>query len=137
MFGGYSAIGFFLELNFNRLHNPRQGVILMSEDTTQLLPGDGLQLILSRLDSLNAHLNSIDARLTTLEEKVDRRLQETRPIWEQVLTRLDGIENRLDGLESELQSLNRKFRVFYDDILKLQDKREDLEERVRKLEPTQ
>lgn len=102
----------------------------MSEDTTKLLPNDGFQRILSRLDSIDTRLDSIETRLTTLEEKVDRRLQETRPIWEQVLTRLDGVE-------SELQSLNRKFRVFYDDILKLQDKQEDLEERVRKLEPAQ
>ena len=107
----------------------------MSEDLTQPLPNDGVQLILKSLENLNG-------RMITLEEKVDRRMQETRPIWEQVLARLDKVEARLDKIEarlgkveSELYSLNRKFRVFYDDIPKLQDKQEDLEERVKKLEP--
>ena len=116
----------------------------MSEDLTQPLPNEGVQLILRSLDDLKT-------RMATLEDKVDRRLQETRPIWEQVLSRLDSvdarldkiesrldkIELRLDKVESEVYSLNRKFRVFTDDMLKVQDKQEDLEERVSKLEPEQ
>lgn len=116
----------------------------MSEEITQQLPNDGIRLILARFDS-------IDTRLTTLEDKVDRRLQETRPIWEQVLVRLDRLEVRLDkvetrlegvetglkGVESQVYSLNKKFRIFNEDILKLQDGQDDLDERVRKLEPEQ
>ena len=107
----------------------------MSEDLTQPLPNDGVQLILQSLENLNG-------RMTALEDKVDRRLQETRPIWEQVLARLDKVEARLDKIEarlgkveSEVYSLNRKFRVFTEDMIKMQDKQEDLEERVKKLEP--
>jgi len=114
----------------------------MSENLTQPLPNDGVQLILASLENLNG-------RMAALEDKVDRRLQETRPIWEQVLSRLDGIEARLNSIEarldsiearlnkveSEVYSLNRKFRVFTDDMLKVQDKQEDFEERVTKLEP--
>src|SRR5215212_3908087 len=101
----------------------------MSQDLTQPLPNDGVQLILRSLENLNG-------RMTALEDKVDRRMQETRPIWEQVLIRLDKIEARLDKIEarldkiearlgkveSEVYSLNRKFRVFTDDMLKVQDK---------------
>jgi DNA repair ATPase RecN len=113
----------------------------MSEDRTQQLPDDGVRQIL-------ALLNSINTRLTALEEKVDRRLQETRPIWEQVLSRLTEIETRLSGVESRLDSVekrlekvegevysfNRKMRVYYDDLLKMQDKQEDFDERLRQLE---
>ena len=56
-----------------------------------------MRLILSQLESLNS-------RMTALEEKVDRRLQETRPIWEQVLSRLDTIDERLRRLETESKS---------------------------------
>ena len=45
----------------------------MSENLTRQLPDDPLRLILAGLDSLGE-------RMTALEEKVDRRLQETRPI---------------------------------------------------------
>jgi chromosome segregation ATPase len=106
----------------------------MSEDRAQQLPGDGMNQVL-------ALLNSINARLTALGEKVDRRLQETRPIWEQVLsrltdveTRLGNVEKRLEGVESKIYTLTRKFRVYYDDLMKMQDTQEDLEERVRQLE---
>jgi len=106
----------------------------MSEDVTQHLPNDALIQILARFDSL-------DARLTALEEKVDRRLQETRPIWEQVLVRLTGVEERLTKIEvrlgrveEEVYGLNRKVRIFSVDITKLQDKDDDLEERLKRME---
>ena len=73
----------------------------MSENLTQQLPEDLLRLILSRLDSL-------DARMTALEERVDRRLQETRPIWEAVLARLDKIEERMTALEGRMTSLETR-----------------------------
>jgi hypothetical protein len=37
-----------------------------------------------------------------LEEKVDARLYDTRPIWETVLGRLDGIESKLDVFGRDL-----------------------------------
>ena len=77
----------------------------MSEDPTLNLPQDGLRQILARLDS-------IDSRLTTLEDKVDRRLKETRPIWEQVIARLDGFENRLGSLESRFDGFDRRLDSF-------------------------
>lgn len=121
----------------------------MSEDLTQPLPNDGVQLILKSLENLNGRMTALEDRMTTLEDKVDRRMQETRPIWEQVLSRLDAIEARLDKIEarldkiearldkveSEVYGLNRKFRFFTEDLFKVQDKQEDLEERVKKLEP--
>jgi DNA repair ATPase RecN len=120
----------------------------MSEDRTQELPGGDMKQVLALLTSMNARLESMDARLPTLEEKVDRRLQDTRPIWEQVLsrltdietrltnveTRLDSIEKRLEKVESEVYDLGRKFRVFNADILKLQDKQEDFDERLQQIE---
>ena len=120
----------------------------MSGDVTQQLPDGDMKQVL-------ALLNSINGRLTALEEKVDRRLQETRPIWEQVLSRLteietrltdiearlsgvesrlDNVEKRLEKVEGEVYSFNRKMRVYYDDLLKMQDKQEDFDERLRQLE---
>src|SRR5437588_13115882 len=104
----------------------------MSEDLAQQLPDGDMKQVL-------ALLNSINGRLTALEEKVDRRLQETRPIWEQVLsrlteietrlanveTRLTNVETRLEAVESEVYDLGLKFRVFNADVLKLQNKQED------------
>ena len=115
----------------------------MSEDRTQPLPDDGVRLILARFDSINtrfdsmdARLDSMDARLTALEDKVDRRLQETRPIWEQVLVRLTSVEGELTKLvtrvkkvEDEVFMFRRKFDVWTGDLTLLQQRYEDLEER--------
>ena len=72
----------------------------MSEELTTNLPGDGIEQILSLL-------RGMDARLTGVEERVDRRLMETRPIWEQVLVRLDGIDARLDGIDARLDGVDK------------------------------
>jgi chromosome segregation ATPase len=106
----------------------------MSEDTTQRLPDDGVRLIL--------------ARLTALEEKVDRRLQETRPIWEQVLVRLTAVEEglasvregqarveaRLEKVEDEVDGLGRKVGIFNKDILKIQDRQNGLKDRLDRID---
>jgi hypothetical protein len=75
----------------------------MSEETTQNMP-DGR----SFEERVFARFDALDARLTSLEERVDARLHETRPIWEAVLSRLDNIE-------SEMKAINRRVRVLHDD----------------------
>lgn len=96
----------------------------MSEEITQHLPNDDLKRILARLDS-------IDMRLGTLEEKVDRRLQETRPIWESVLAQLKEVNTRLIRVEDENKDFRRLFRSAFSDISRIQG---DLEDRLDKLE---
>lgn len=39
--------------------------------------------------------------MDTLEEKVDRRLQETRPIWEAMQTQLERLNSKVDVMIKE------------------------------------
>jgi hypothetical protein len=96
----------------------------MSEELTKHLPDGDLNLILTRLDS-------IDARLTTLEDKVERRMQETRPIWEQVLAKLGELENEMRG---GFRKLERQVGLLAEDVLVVRADQRDLEKRVTKLE---
>jgi hypothetical protein len=57
----------------------------MSKDSTKDLPVD------SKLDELLVMVRSMDARLTSLEEKVDSYLKEDHLIWEGVLARLETL----------------------------------------------
>ena len=98
---------------------------VMNEEPTQNLPQDGLRQILARLDS-------IDARFTTLEDKVDRRLQETRPIWEQVLSRLDSLESEV---RTGFRRIERHVGLLVEDVLKVRADQRDLENRLDRLEP--
>ena len=63
--------------------------------------------VLRELGNINQRLSGLEVRLTRLEERVDARLQETRPIWEAVLSRLDKIETRLDRMEAKLDVFGR------------------------------
>jgi hypothetical protein len=44
-------------------------------------------------------------RVSRLEERVDRRLIETRPIWEKVLVSVERVEKRIEGVEKRLEVL--------------------------------
>src|ERR671921_370616 len=88
-----------------------------------------------------ARFDALDGRLTTLEEKVDSRLRETRPIWEAVLTRLTSVEERLGSLERESRMSRRAMKELSEDVLRTRaqnDEHDDdignLTERVEKLE---
>ena len=123
----------------------------MSEETTRNM-NDGRSFeerVMTRFDALDAgmrdmrtSMQDMNTRLTALEERVDQRLKETRPIWEQVLVRLDGMEARFDKFDARLARVERnvhylksKFRVYDEEILMLQNQQEDMEERVSNLEP--
>ena len=127
----------------------------MSEDRTQNLPNGDLGEVLLILRSIDTRLTNVENRLTALEDKVERRLHDTRPIWEQVLVRLTNVEERLTNVEQELvgvkqglakvetrlekvedevDNLGRKFSLFNKDILKLQDKQADMKERLDRID---
>jgi hypothetical protein len=115
----------------------------MSEEITQPLPNDILKLILARLDSIDSNVHSLDARLTAVEEKVDRRLQETRPIWERALAEIAGLRAEMqEGFEKVRGELSlglrreeRQVDILNHDILEVRADLRYLDERVTKLEP--
>ncbi|HEX8889017.1 MAG TPA: hypothetical protein VF779_07560 [Pyrinomonadaceae bacterium] len=96
----------------------------MSEDPTKHMSNEDLRLILTRLDS-------IDTRLMKLEDKVDQRLKETRPIWEQVLTRLGGLETEM---RNGFRKLERQVGLLAEDVMIVRADHRDLEKRLTKIE---
>jgi predicted nucleic acid-binding Zn-ribbon protein len=103
----------------------------VSEDFTKELPGASPfeQRVLTELAAIRSEVSEIrtqqmamvknivalDQRLTSLEERVDSRLKETRPIWEAV--------------QAQIEKLDEKFNIFIRDLydvrgdLGLHDKR--------------
>jgi chromosome segregation ATPase len=74
-----------------------------------------------------ARFDSLDARLTALEEKVDVRLRETRPIWE-------GMKADLESVKDEVKEINRTVKILHKDVLRVRVEQEELQERIEKLE---
>jgi chromosome segregation ATPase len=98
-----------------------------------------------------ARFDTLDVRITALEEKVDSRLRDTRPIWEGVLARLTSIESELPrltrieegvgSLETEMRQVRRTMRALHEDVVRtrgeqvgMDDDIGKLNERVEKLE---
>jgi uncharacterized coiled-coil protein SlyX len=91
---------------------------MSEEQTDRLEGGTPFEIrVLRELANMNRRFDGLEVRLASLEEKVDARLHETRPIWEAVLSRLDSIETRLAKMDA-------KFDVFTRDLM---DTRADVE----------
>jgi Skp family chaperone for outer membrane proteins len=86
----------------------------MSEDLTRNLPPRpfeervlaGLAAMRnefrSEFTAIRVEIKRLDDRLTALEEKDDRRSQETRPIWEDVQVQLGKLDTKFDLVIKDL-----------------------------------
>ena len=88
--------------------------------------------LLQQIESLSVETHQqiagVISRVDALEEKVDRRLMETRPIWESVQATLSEIQTSIRRLERQISELGN-------DILRLRVDQRDLEDRINKLSP--
>jgi len=69
----------------------------MSEETTQDQNGAR-----SFEERVFARFDALDARLTALEEKVEARLRETRPIWEAMQADLHRLNGNVEQIVIDL-----------------------------------
>src|SRR5215470_2056468 len=75
-----------------------------------------------KLDLILAKITNLETRLKNLEATVDDRLKDTRPLWQVIISRFEGIETRLDSIdnklgcvEKELRSINNRLSAFADE----------------------
>ena len=91
----------------------------MSEDLTKKLPQNDTDPVLTAIKNLDNHvrssfdslvtwISSIDSRLHILEEKVDQRLYDTRPIWHKLVADIAQLQVGQEALRSDLRELNKK-----------------------------
>ncbi|MEW6207155.1 MAG: hypothetical protein AB1631_02230 [Acidobacteriota bacterium] len=105
------------------------------------MSSDEIKLILQRLGNIETGVMNLGTRLESLENKVEERLQDTRPMWQAVQSQLkelrEGQERLQEGqknINSELRALRKAFSRTYSDLLITQ---EEQEERLEKLEGKQ
>jgi chromosome segregation ATPase len=124
-----------LERAADKSHNHAQGDDV-SDNPTQEMPDSS-----SFEERVFARFDTMDARLTTLEDKVDTRLRETRPLWEAMQADLANVKDDLTSVKSDLSSvkgdvkeIKNILKVLHKDILRVRGEQEELDERVEKLE---
>ena len=93
----------------------------MSEDTTRNFQPSFEERVLSELAAIRQEVSQQNARLTSLEEKVDARLRETRPIWE-------GVQAELKEIGKQLVLFNRQLKMLIQDSFDMRSRLEKLED---------
>ena len=131
----------------------------MSEDPTKHFDnqpdGEKLTQILTIVQDLDGRLAGVEARLGSLEQKVEQRLYDTRPIWEKIQTDIAQIHADIVGLKegqqrleqsqelsqseirdikTELRDFNHKFSGFNDTLVTMQADYRDIYDRLRGIE---
>lgn len=102
----------------------------MSEDLTKKLPksdSENIAVILTTVQNL-------DTRLTNLENKVDERLHDTRPIWEKVVADIAQVQGEVHEIKISVREISYQIGAIGDTLVRSQGKNKELEERVRDLE---
>jgi glutamate-1-semialdehyde aminotransferase len=80
----------------------------MSEDFTQKLPkNEQDSKILTAIKDLDTHVTRIDDRLQSLENKVDERLHDTRPIWHKVVADIAELQAGQKRLEDGQHAMRK------------------------------
>jgi hypothetical protein len=104
----------------------------MSDDPTKNLDDNSkLDELLSIVRGLSSKVGSMDSRLSSLEQKVDERLYDTRPLWEGVQVQLVELREGQEKIALEVRAMRTAFGRSYADLLTTQ---EEHEERLGKLE---
>ena len=124
----------------------------MSEDLTKKLPKSDRDAILeairnlesyvrSSIDNLVTWVGSINTRLSALDEKVEQRLYDTRPIWHKVEADVGQLQSGQDALNSQVlkltnsvQDIRRDQSVFNDAIHKINGDLHVTNDRLHRLE---
>ena len=88
----------------------------MSDNPTQETPNSR-----SFEERVFARFDAFDGRLTTLEEKVDSRLRETRPIWEAMQADLASIKDGLTNVNFDLAGVKVDLANVKDDLAGVRD----------------
>src|SRR5712691_5608720 len=103
----------------------------MSEDLTKRFDGQGSD---EKLTQILTAVQNLDARLGSLEQKVEERLYDTRPIWEKVQMDIAQLQADVGGIKqgqqlllgevreikTSIRDFNRKFSIFNDTLVTMQ-----------------
>ena len=124
----------------------------MSEDLTNKLPGNGSQT----LASVVRVVQELTIKVEKLDQKVDERLYDTRPMWEHLASKADLLQEGLQelrkgqndlreelckgqddlreetrGLKTYLRDILRRMSIFNDTLVAIQADYRDIYDRVR------
>ena len=107
----------------------------MTQDIAKnLSDSEKLNFLINAVSDTNRRLAALEDRQTSLEQLVHERLQDTRPLWHEVLQKLDAQQQQLDRLEQGPRRIEQKIALVHPDNLELRTDVVMLSKRVDTLE---
>jgi uncharacterized membrane-anchored protein YhcB (DUF1043 family) len=120
----------------------------MSEDLTKQFHSsddDKLDRILTTVQDLSSDMADVKVRLANLEQKVEERLYDTRPIWEKLTAEISQLQEgmreiktslteEMREIKTHLRDIYRRLSIFNDTLVTMQADYRDIYDRVRRLE---
>jgi len=120
----------------------------MSEDLTKQFHSsddDKLDRILTTVQDLSSDMADVKVRLANLEQKVEERLYDTRPIWEKLTAEISQLQEgmreiktslteEMREIKTHLRDIYRRLSLFNDTLVTMQADYRDIYDRVRRLE---
>ncbi|MCI0490828.1 MAG: hypothetical protein L0229_29905 [Blastocatellia bacterium] len=109
----------------------------MSEDETQKFDasdGDRLDQLISLVQAMSLDIRDVKTRLAALEQKVEERLYDTRPIWESVQTHIVELhqsQERMNEEQARIREEQEKIREEQEKIREEQEKIREEQEKIR------
>ena len=79
--------------------------------------GTRMEAVEGDIESLKENLAFLQENITSLNAKVDERLQDTRPLWESVSSQLTELREGQDKIKLELWALRTAFGRSYGDLI--------------------
>lgn len=110
---------------------------MSNDDPTKKLPDESQRLV-DPMEALLHDVSNLSKQIRALDEKVDARLHDTRPIWQAVQIRLEAVEAELKGIRSEMdkgfRNVEHRLDVVSVDINRVRADIHDHESRINTVE---
>jgi hypothetical protein len=119
---------------------------MASDDLTKPLENGNLARILDEISGLRAEfrtelgqvrsdLKALDGRVESLDNKVEERMKDTRPLWEGVQTQIKELRQELhDDMSKGFRDLGRQVGVLSKRTLELEATQVDFADRLATIE---
>lgn len=107
---------------------------MSEDDPTKELPDEQPSKDEMKVVNFADFANEVLSRLSSLEQKVDERMRETRPIWEKALAEISETRQEMNV---KFRALDRKFDQVARDLFEMRTDVSDLNSRVSDLERRQ
>lgn len=85
----------------------------------------------NRLANMENKIVDFATQLNNLDEKVEKRLHDTRPIWEAALARLDNLETNVEAVKADVATIKSDIAANKSNQETLKQNQENLEKEFR------